>query len=184
MKLAFEKPTTLEQIKRSSFTGTWKAASSRQKSLSLKRSSHNSRERLFIHLLQCSARLFLSFFRSLGCLMIPACLYSVYITSSGAQRGLPLCLQGHRAVLTTSSCGIKPVFQSNLKPYGGTVLVLQMKPQRLDHHHRLQMGLAMRCFIRPCPFVWESPYVFSHDVTYMKYISIYHRSVVPCEAQM
>lgn len=54
-----------------------------------KKSFRNSSEGLFIHLLQCSSWLFLSFFRRLRSLMIPACLSSVYLTPSGALCGLP-----------------------------------------------------------------------------------------------
>lgn len=78
-----------------------------------KKSSHNSSRGLFIHLPQCSSWLFLSFFRSLGSLMIPACLSSVYLTPSSALCGLPPVLAGAQSCTDHFILWDKPAFLSN-----------------------------------------------------------------------
>lgn len=92
-----------------------------------KKSSHNSSRGLFIHLPQCSSWLFLSFFRSLGSLMIPACLSSVYLTPSSALCGLPPVLAGAQSCTDHFILWDKPAFLSNP---GEAALELQdWKPQ-------------------------------------------------------
>lgn len=107
---------------------------------------HNSSEGLFIHLPQCSSWLFLRFFRRLGCLMIPACLSSVYLTPSSALCGLPPVLAGAQSCTDHFILWDKPVFQSPLKPWGSSAGAPRLEPQRLEHCHGLHMWQPVRCF--------------------------------------